>query len=87
MVAVLPDIYTESSDCVGILRTLGLADHAEELDRALCGSTSGEILALTGAAIQRILRERRKDLPPEVRDRLKRLRKAVDRALRPPWSW
>jgi hypothetical protein len=76
-------IQDEALACVALLREAGRDAHAEALDRSLCGSTSGEILVLMGAALKEALRDRR--LPAATRSRMKALRREVDRALRPRW--
>ncbi len=80
---MLPDLYEETRRWVRLLRDLGRGEDAESLDRGLYGATSGEALALIGAAVQSSLRSRPR-LPAAVRDRLKRLQGEVDRVLRSP---
>ena len=78
---MLEEVYAEAKECVALLGAAGFGDDAGELDRGLYGATSGEALALLGAASKRILRDR-KDLPSDLRERLVRLRRAVDKVLR-----
>ncbi len=80
---MLQDLYAEAGRCVLLLRENGFAAEAEALDRGLHGATSGEALALIGAAARDAVRGRR-DLPPAVRERLGSLRRNVDAVLRSP---
>ena len=47
----LDDVYAEARRCARNLLRAGLAEDANLLDRAMCGSTSGEIL--TNLAMER----------------------------------
>ena len=69
---VLEDIYAEARVCSEQLRELGLTEWSEELDRALWGGSSGEILTLMAACITRTLRWPGRP-PQPLRTRLKSL--------------
>jgi hypothetical protein len=78
---MLEDVYAEARSLVAALRTEHASDAAEALDRALYGSTSGEILTDLGFHLSAALR-RGDGLSPPTRDRLKALRRRVDSILR-----
>jgi hypothetical protein len=78
---MLEDVYAEVRRLVVVLREEQAPDVAEELDRAMYGSTSGEILADLGFHLKAALR-RRGALTPATRARLKALLRDVDVILR-----
>lgn len=77
---MLEDVYAETRSLVAVLRDENAPDVAEELDRALYGSTSGEILADLGFHLKAV--RRRDGLTPATRARLKALLRDVDAILR-----
>ena len=78
---MLQDLYAEAAHCVKELRHHGMVEDADALEAGLYGATSGEALALIGAAIKAALSSDR-PIPGAVRERLVRLLRDVDAALR-----
>ncbi len=78
---MLDDVYAEVRRLIVVLQDEQAPDAAEELDRAMYGSTSGEILSDLGAGLSAILRKRR-ELTAPLRDRLTALLHEVDGLLR-----
>ena len=78
---VLEAIYTEARECTVVLRRAGLSEDAENLDTALYGATSGEVLSRLGYYLATILKAR-PTLSKELRVRLARLLEEIDRILK-----
>jgi len=78
---MLQDLYAEAAHCVKELRHHGMAEDADALEAGLYGATSGEALALIGAAIEAALNSDR-GVPGALRKRLVRLLKDVNATLR-----
>ncbi|MCG3133140.1 MAG: hypothetical protein HMLKMBBP_00233 [Planctomycetes bacterium] len=78
------DIHAEVRAAAAALRAAGRPDAADVLDRALLGSTSGEILTDLGKGVTSLLRASPR-LPAELAGRLRAVRREVDRALGRAW--
>jgi hypothetical protein len=74
-------VYEEARACVAGLREAGHAEHAESLDAAPCGATSGEVLTTLGTHVTSILGSRPR-LPEDLRGRLRALLAGIDGILR-----
>jgi hypothetical protein len=75
------DVLAEATALVSALRAAGRPVEAAEVDRALYGSTSGEILTDLAACLSRVL-EAGLALPPETARRARTLREEARRILR-----